>query len=219
MTPNQILTYDDTRDIAIKIVNELASDKKFIDVDEDDHAFDVQDSIQDTINNFFGGLDIDEEKGFLLLGGNYVKEQDLPIKMDKEYKIVSNDTIVFDYDKGQTFNILSKIIVKNLLDEGALPKQNFENTITLYSIIHTKLYEVFKPFHNDSLDVKVIKVDTSYGEDLPNEVQDYIYKFIGDADNLSGIDVGTLIEDLETHFKWSFEYGLDMTPYIFYKIE
>lgn len=217
MTPNQILTYDDTRDIAIKIVNELASDEKFIDLD--DHSFDVQDSIQDNINNFFGGLGIDDEKGFLLVGGKYVKEQELPIKMDKEYEIVSNDSIVFGYGKGQTYNILSKIIVESLLDDGILPKQDFVNTITLYSIVYTHLSEVFNLFHKDGLDVKVIKVDTSYGEDLPKEVQDYFYKFIGDADNLSGIDVGTLIEDLETHFKWSFEYGLDMTPYIFYKIE
>lgn len=220
---HNILTYDDTRDIAIRIVDQVSSTKL---IGEDDHSFEVQDYVQDKINDFFGGLDIDEEKGFLVFGGDFVKYRELPIEMDKAYKIVSNDSIIFNGDNDcETLNTLVNSIVKGLFNEGILAMQeldsmnthNVDILLTITNIVHTEIFKVLKPYYDDK--IQVSKVDVSYGENLPNDVQEYFYKVIGDADNLSGIDISKLLEALETHFKWSFEFGLDMTPYIFYKIE
>jgi len=50
------ITYDDTRDIAIRCIDKLI-DLKLL--PEDEHNFEVQDLIQDEINSVFG-LDIDD---------------------------------------------------------------------------------------------------------------------------------------------------------------
>jgi len=50
------ITYDDTRDIAIRCIDKLI-DLKLLPKDE--HNFEVQDLIQDEINSVFG-LDIDD---------------------------------------------------------------------------------------------------------------------------------------------------------------
>ena len=50
------ITYDDTRDIAIRCIDKLI-DLKLL--PEDEHNFEVQDLIQDEINNVLG-LDIDD---------------------------------------------------------------------------------------------------------------------------------------------------------------
>ena len=49
------VTYDDTRDIAIRCVDELMNLKLLL---EDENYFEIQDLIQDEINKVFG-LDID----------------------------------------------------------------------------------------------------------------------------------------------------------------
>ena len=51
------ITYDDTRDIAIRCIDKLI-DLKIL--QEDEHNFEVQDLIQDEINEVLG-LDIDEK--------------------------------------------------------------------------------------------------------------------------------------------------------------
>jgi transcriptional regulator CtsR len=50
------ITYDDTRDIAIRCIDKLIELKL---LPEDEHNFEVQDLIQDEINNVLG-LDIDD---------------------------------------------------------------------------------------------------------------------------------------------------------------
>ena len=50
------ITYDDTRDIAIRCIDKLI-DLKLL--PEDEHNFEAQDLIQDEINNVLG-LDIDD---------------------------------------------------------------------------------------------------------------------------------------------------------------
>jgi len=50
------ITYDDTRDIAIRCIDKLIELKL---LSEDEHNFEVQDLIQDEINNVLG-LDIDD---------------------------------------------------------------------------------------------------------------------------------------------------------------
>lgn len=50
------ITYDDTRDIAIRCIDKMISDGL---LNEDEHNFDVQDIIQDEINKVLG-LDIDD---------------------------------------------------------------------------------------------------------------------------------------------------------------
>jgi hypothetical protein len=54
---SKVITYDDTRDISIRIINELIKLGHL--KDEDDHYFDVQDTIHDEINKVLG-LDIDD---------------------------------------------------------------------------------------------------------------------------------------------------------------
>tara|TARA_R100000773_G_scaffold43953_1_gene43553 strand:+ start:845 stop:1036 length:192 start_codon:yes stop_codon:yes gene_type:complete len=53
------VTYDDTRDIAIRIVEYLI-DNKYITENENEWDFHLQDAIQDEINEVLG-LDIDEK--------------------------------------------------------------------------------------------------------------------------------------------------------------
>jgi len=55
------ITYDDTRDIAIRIVEYLIDNKYITELeDENDWDFHIQDVIQDEINDTLG-LDIDEK--------------------------------------------------------------------------------------------------------------------------------------------------------------
>ena len=54
----ETVTYDDTRDVSIRIISKLIEDGYL--EDNDDHYFDVQDTIQDEINNVLG-LDIDDK--------------------------------------------------------------------------------------------------------------------------------------------------------------
>ena len=58
MNTTKKISYDDTRDCAIRIIGKL------IDIglleDNDDHYFDIQDTIQDEYNNLLG-LDIDDQ--------------------------------------------------------------------------------------------------------------------------------------------------------------
>jgi hypothetical protein len=51
------VTYDDTRDISIRAIDKLI--ELGILEDNDDHYFDIQDTIQDEINKVLG-LDIDD---------------------------------------------------------------------------------------------------------------------------------------------------------------
>jgi len=51
------VTYDDTRDIAIRVIEKLIEDGHL--EDNDDHYFEVQDTIHDEINEVLG-LDIDD---------------------------------------------------------------------------------------------------------------------------------------------------------------
>ena len=51
------ISYDDTRDVAIRVIAKLIKDGHLD--DNDDHYFDVQDTIQDEINKVLG-LDIDD---------------------------------------------------------------------------------------------------------------------------------------------------------------
>jgi len=51
------ITYDDTRDIAIRIISQLIKNGHV--EDDDDTYFDIQDIIQDEINKVLG-LDIDD---------------------------------------------------------------------------------------------------------------------------------------------------------------
>ena len=51
------VTYDDTRDIAIRIIQTLI-EEGFLE-DDDDHYFDVQDTIHDEINQVLGLNDED----------------------------------------------------------------------------------------------------------------------------------------------------------------
>tara|TARA_R110000822_G_scaffold5266_6_gene22603 strand:+ start:3058 stop:3249 length:192 start_codon:yes stop_codon:yes gene_type:complete len=51
------VTYDDTRDIAIRIIEKLIGDGTL--EDNDDNYFNIQDTIQDEINEVLG-LDIDD---------------------------------------------------------------------------------------------------------------------------------------------------------------
>jgi len=53
------VTYDDTRDIAIRVIEKLISEG-FLE-DNDDHYFDVQDTIHDEINEVLG---LDDEDNF-----------------------------------------------------------------------------------------------------------------------------------------------------------
>ena len=50
------ITYDDTRDMAIRCIDKMISEGI---LKEDEHNFDTQDIIQDEINQLFG-LDIDD---------------------------------------------------------------------------------------------------------------------------------------------------------------
>jgi hypothetical protein len=50
------ITYDDTRDMAIRCIDKMISEGI---LKEDEHNFDTQDIIQDEINKIFG-LDIDD---------------------------------------------------------------------------------------------------------------------------------------------------------------
>lgn len=50
------ITYDDTRDIALRCIDKMISDKL---LNEDEHNFEIQDIIQDEINKVLG-LDIDD---------------------------------------------------------------------------------------------------------------------------------------------------------------
>ena len=52
------VTYDDTRDIAIRVVEELIANGYINEIDEDTH-FEVQDTIHDEINEVLG-LDFDD---------------------------------------------------------------------------------------------------------------------------------------------------------------
>jgi hypothetical protein len=54
---SKTVTYDDTRDIAIKVIAKLIEQGHL--EDNDDHYFEVQDTIQDEINEVLG-LDIDD---------------------------------------------------------------------------------------------------------------------------------------------------------------
>ena len=55
------ITYDDTRDVAIRIVEYLIDNKYITEFeDENDWDFHIQDVIQDEINNILG-LSIDEK--------------------------------------------------------------------------------------------------------------------------------------------------------------
>ena len=50
------ITYDDTRDIAIRCIDKMISDRL---LNENEHNFEIQDMIQDEINELLG-LDIDD---------------------------------------------------------------------------------------------------------------------------------------------------------------
>jgi hypothetical protein len=58
MSNNKKITYDDTRDISIRIIEKLIKEGHL--EDNEDHYFDVQDTIQDEINEVLG-LDIDDK--------------------------------------------------------------------------------------------------------------------------------------------------------------
>ena len=51
------ITYDDTRDVTIRVIGKLISLGLL--EDNDDHYFEIQDTIQDEINELLG-LDIDD---------------------------------------------------------------------------------------------------------------------------------------------------------------
>jgi hypothetical protein len=53
----KVVTYDDTRDICIRVIAKLIEDGHL--KDDDDHYFEVQDTIHDEINEVLG-LDIDD---------------------------------------------------------------------------------------------------------------------------------------------------------------
>jgi hypothetical protein len=57
MSGKKKITYDDTRDIAIRVISELIKEGHL--KDDDNHYFEVQDIIQDEINKEIG-LDIDD---------------------------------------------------------------------------------------------------------------------------------------------------------------
>ena len=57
MSNTKKVTYDDTRDCAIRIIGKLI-DLGLLE-DNDDHYFDIQDTIQDEYNELLG-LDIDD---------------------------------------------------------------------------------------------------------------------------------------------------------------
>lgn len=54
---NKQITYDDTRDISIRIIEKLIELRHL--QDNDDHYFEIQDTIHDEINEVLG-LDIDD---------------------------------------------------------------------------------------------------------------------------------------------------------------
>ena len=53
------VTYDDTRDIAIRCINKLIDSQLFASLTADEHHFEIQDLIHDEINEVLG-LDIDD---------------------------------------------------------------------------------------------------------------------------------------------------------------
>jgi len=53
----KVISYDDTRDVCIRVVERLI-DLGFIE-DNDDHYFEIQDTIHDEVNELLG-LDIDD---------------------------------------------------------------------------------------------------------------------------------------------------------------
>jgi len=57
MSRKKKITYDDTRDVAIRVIAELIKEGYL--KDDDNHYFEVQDIIQDQINEEIG-LDIDD---------------------------------------------------------------------------------------------------------------------------------------------------------------
>ena len=58
MAQSKTISYDDTRDVAIRIVDFLINNE-FIEYKEGNYPFEIQDTIQDEINDVLG-LDIDD---------------------------------------------------------------------------------------------------------------------------------------------------------------
>lgn len=58
MAQSKTISYDDTRDVAIRIVDFLINNE-FIEYEEGNYPFEIQDTIQDEINDVLG-LDIDD---------------------------------------------------------------------------------------------------------------------------------------------------------------
>ena len=53
MNKEKVVTYDDTRDVAIRIVEYLI-DNEFIKYEEGDYPFEIQDEIHDEVNSLLG---------------------------------------------------------------------------------------------------------------------------------------------------------------------
>jgi hypothetical protein len=53
MNKEKVVTYDDTRDVAITIVEYLI-DNEFIKYEEGDYPFEIQDEIHDEVNSLLG---------------------------------------------------------------------------------------------------------------------------------------------------------------------
>jgi len=56
---HKLVTYDDTRDIAIRCINKLIDSQLIASLTADEHNFEIQDLIHDEINKVLG-LDIDD---------------------------------------------------------------------------------------------------------------------------------------------------------------
>ena len=64
----KIVTYDDTRDVAIRIVDYLI-DNEFIKYEEGDYPFEIQDEIHDEVNSLLG-LKQDEVEQIIITNKN-----------------------------------------------------------------------------------------------------------------------------------------------------
>ncbi len=68
MNKEKVVTYDDTRDVAITIVEYLI-DNEFIKYEEGDYPFEIQDEIHDEVNSLLG-LKQDEVEQIIITNKN-----------------------------------------------------------------------------------------------------------------------------------------------------
>ena len=83
----KIVTYDDTRDIAIRVIYELI-ELGYL-KDDDDHYFEIQDTIQDEINEVLG-LEMDETEEVIIK--NITLNKDDSSSNEEQKRLLTNYT-------------------------------------------------------------------------------------------------------------------------------